>query len=496
MHVSYSIAFLFSYGAIFSSGLLAGPGSYRNKGVINTASGVLPGKADKRAADFHMLPNVEVPESELEGTTPENFADALYEDQTEEPVVWTPDLRECPSAYKDCSNDATLDAEIPRSGQTSERDEYLSPEVAKAGSCDGNDGITMKIEKQNREIVSGLKSAVPGAGATFAFETEPVAEGTLSSLQLLAATYEGDSDIDEYDEMQHGNFATRPSPSIETPSKATSSEDQLKVGVCNALEEATMSASCQVNDQIKDGGTEARGEFKRKSALSFGECVTCSLPHDSFFDEPFEEATLKGIENGTMELEISSEKNDVVVSCDENIKPCALKAPDSDLESNELVRVPCSSLVEAGSLLGEGSSMTADSCSMQLGEALDQSGSLATTGIVQRATVNGVRELEPMELPNLKGAARPRMLCLEHAVAAQKRLESIGGATVIIICHSSRPPALSLSLILHFAVDIGLLNRHWNFYLFSYVRMDANQRVLVVCFLQEGCSEACEYGLV
>lgn len=99
--------------------LLAGPGSYRSKGVINPSSGVLPGKADKKSADFHMLPNVEVPELELEATTPDNFTDALYEDQTEEPEVWTPDLRECPTTYKDCSNDATLDAEIPRSGQTS-----------------------------------------------------------------------------------------------------------------------------------------------------------------------------------------------------------------------------------------------------------------------------------------------------------------------------------------------------------------------------------------
>lgn len=38
----------------------------------------------------------------------------------------------------------------------------------------------------------------------------------------------------------------------------------------------------------------------------------------------------------------------------------------------------------------------------------------------------------------LKGAARPRLLCLEHAVVAQQQLELIGGAHVIIICHSSK----------------------------------------------------------
>lgn len=502
--------------------LIAGPGGSRSKGCINPLSGVLPGKADKKSADFHMLPNVEVqPLLELEGTTPDIFIDNLYEDQTEEPEVWTPDLKECPTAYKDCSNDATLDAEIPRSGQTSavsERDEYFSPEVAKAVSSVDNDGVTpnnsvgdaTEVEKQNYEILSGRGSAVSGdpmaqisnAGATNCcikrIESKPVAEGTLSALQLLAAAYEDDPDVDDYDEVENGdagNFVGGPSPNSEIisslliskdskpnaePSEimlSTSgsqtlalkgtvsslvelSEEHLKSGAemdnckrtCGTPEETARSligsSSRQPNDKNKDGEIAARDEAKQKPALSFGECVTCSLPHDSFFDS-FEEAALKSVENGTMELENSSEKNDIVVSCDENSKTCALVAPESDLESNEPVGVPCTSIVEACCLLAEGSSVTTDSCSIKLGEALDNCASLAVTGAIQLRNANGVGEAcgvaEPMQielsvpnqLQNLKGAARPRMLCLEHAVAAQKRLEPIGGATVIIICHSS-----------------------------------------------------------
>ncbi|BFI09737.1 protein MpREF6 [Marchantia polymorpha subsp. ruderalis] len=34
------------------------------------------------------------------------------------------------------------------------------------------------------------------------------------------------------------------------------------------------------------------------------------------------------------------------------------------------------------------------------------------------------------------GVGRPRVLCLEHAVEAQKRLQDIGGANILIVCHS------------------------------------------------------------
>ena len=516
---------------------------------------MLPGKADKKSADFHMLPNVEVqPLLELEGTTPDVYTDVLYEDQTEEPEVWTPELKECPTTYKDCSNDATLDAtldaEIPRSGQASavsERDEYFSPEVAKGASFVGNDGVlhnnsvgdVMEVDKQSHEIISELGSAVSGAQTTnagvtnYCGELEPVAEGALSSLQLLAAAYDCDSDIDEYDEIENGTAGNivgspptgptmhtvdlsglvsgqRPaspvgcylsfvSPSLineinssspisknlkvnvepseimmlspsgsqtlalkgTTSSLVELSEEHLKSGVeldsCerafDTLEETARTliepSSRQLNDKTKDGETRAREEAKQKSAMSFGECVTCSLPHDSFFDS-FEEAALKSVDNGTLELENSSEKNDILVSYDENSKTGALVAPESDLESNEPVGVPCTSIVEAGSLLAEGSSVTTDGCSTKLGEAPDNCGSLVVACATKHPNVNGVEEargaIEPMQIELiesnqfqiLKGAARPRMLCLEHAVAAQKRLESRGGSTVIIICHSSK----------------------------------------------------------
>lgn len=532
---------------------LAGPGSYRSKGVIHPLSGVLPGKADKKSADFHMLPNVEVqPLLELEGTTPDVYTDALYEDQNEEPEVWTPELKECPTTYKDCSNDATLDAEIPRSGQASavsERDGYFSPAVAKPASFVGIDGVTsnnsvgdaMEVDKQNH-IISALGLAVSNddtaqiinAGSTkCCLERKPVADGALSSLQLLAAAYEGDSDIDEYDDIEHekaGSIADSPlteptmhtadlsglatgqrpaspigccsdfvSPSrnseinsgspISKDSKANTelseimmlspsgsqtltlkgttsnsvdlSEEHLKSGAeldcceraCIAIEETARTvmelSSGQPNVNTKDGETGVRDEAKQKSAMSFGECVTCSLPHDSFFDS-FEEAALKNADNGTMELENSSEKNDILVSYDENSKTCALVAPESDLESNEPVGVPCTSIVEAGSLLAEGSSVTTDSCSTKLGEALDNCGSLVVACTTKHPNVDGVEDARgpgetmqiessvPNQLQIFKGAARPRMLCLEHAVAAQKRLESIGGGTVIIICHASK----------------------------------------------------------
>jgi hypothetical protein len=466
--------------------------------VINSVSGALPGKADKKSADFHMLPNVEVqPLLELEGTTPDVYTDALYEDQTEEPEVWTPELKECPTTYKDCSNDATLDAEIPRSGHASavsERDEYFSPEVAKTASFVGNDGVTlnnnivgdaMEVDKQSYEIISGLGSAVSGdhiaqvtdSGATNCgfkrTELEPVADGALSSLQLLAAAYDGDSDIDEDDEIEHGKTGNivgspltgptmhtadlsdlaseqRPASPVECSSNFVSpslnslinssspiskdpkanvepsevmmlspsgsqtlalegttsslvelSEEHLKSGIeldsgeraCDTPEETARTviepSSCQPNEKTKDGEVGAREEAKEKLAMSFGKCVTCSLPHDSFFDS-FEDTALKSADNGAIEPENSSEKNDILVSGDENSKSCALIALESDLESNEPVGVPCTSIVEAGSLLAEGSSVTTDSCSTKLGEALDNCRSLVVACATTQPNVNGV----------------------------------------------------------------------------------------------------------
>ncbi|KAG0623807.1 hypothetical protein M758_3G203900 [Ceratodon purpureus] len=545
----------------------SGSGSHRGKGVINSVSGVLPGKADKKSADFHMLPNVEVqPLLELEGTTPDVYADALFEDQTEEPEVWTPELKECPTTYKDCSHDATMDAEIPQSGQASaisERDEYFPPEVAKAPPLVGNDGVTlndvvgdvMEVAKENHEIIPGLDSAVSGdhigqttnSGATKCglqrIELKPVANEALSSLQLLAAAYDGDSDIDEYDEIDHGNagnnvgshltgptmhtadladlasgaspiaYSRLVSPSLNreiNPRSPTSkdskavlmlspsgsqtlalkgtnsslvelSEEHLNSGieldccerVCNTPQETVRiviePSSFQPYDKTKNGETVARDEAKQKSAMSFGECVTCSLPHEDFFDS-FEEGALKSVDNGTMELEISSEKNDIHVSCDENSKSCTFVTPESELESNEPAGVPCSSIVEAGSLLAEGSSVTTDSCSTKLGEAPDNCGSLVVVCATKHPHMNGVEEargaVEPMPVesnaPNqlqiLKGAARPRMLCLEHAVAAQRSLELRGGGTVIIICHSSFPKVEEQAKAA--AAEVGV-NRQW-----------------------------------
>ncbi|XP_024380326.1 uncharacterized protein [Physcomitrium patens] len=513
----------------------SGPGSRRSKGVAIPPSGVLPGKADKKSPDFHMLPNDVQPLPELEGTTPDVFTDAVYVDQTEELEVWTPDLKECPTTYKYSSNDASADIE---------RDINVSSEVVNAISCAENVGLTfnnnagdaIEVDKQNHDIASGLRSAVsidPTAQNSNAestkcspgrIELKMNAEGMLSSLQLLASTYD-DSDADEYDLVEHGdkgnvvgcppvgptnhtadfsgldseNLVPRPAssnlasppPNTEMNSRSLTSKSlrldpepsginisppdsqplALK-GTTSCLDElseklwksSTELESCkkswvaredsgramtelssfQSNSKSDHDEAMARDEAKRKSALSFGECVTCSLPHDSFFDS-FEEVALKNVDNETVGLENSSEKTGILVSCDEKTKPCAIDAPAITLEPIETVGVPGTPTLKVDRQLAEGSSVTTDS-PIKVGEALDNIGSLAVAYATHNPNVNEIHGVvqssqigssAPNRLQILKGAARPRVLCLEHAIAAQKRLESIGGGTVILICNFS-----------------------------------------------------------
>ncbi|XP_024388701.1 uncharacterized protein [Physcomitrium patens] len=544
-----SITRLYSY--------TSGSGSRRIKGVVNLSSGVLPGRADKKSADFHMLPNVEAqPLPELEGTIPDVFVDSEHKDHTEEPEIWTPDLKECPTTYKDSSNDVALDEETPQSYQASadfERKECVSSQAVNAASCVGNIGLSfnssaednLEVDKQDRDSVSGLGSGVSAdliaqalhvGGTKYCSKhsvPKPAVEGALSSLQLLAAAYDDDSDIDECDQIEHCDEAKvvvsplpetkihtadisgvysenpllRPAPVIGCPSNLISpsrnseikpisstsedlksisrpsvimlspsgsqtlfvketpscfdelSEEHSKSGVelenhkqsCSPFEDSAKTLSglsnLQSNRKSEHEETLNRDEAKHKSPLSFGECVTCSLPHDSFFDS-FEEAALKSTENDTMELENSSQKINPLVSSHRNSKVCTLVAPELDLEPNEPVEIPCNVIVKADSQLEEASSVSTDSSS-KLGESLDNNGSLAIALAIQDSNVNGTGEIGRLEhsaqiesnassqLQILMGAARPRMLCLEHAVATQKMLESIGGGSVIIVCNSN-----------------------------------------------------------
>lgn len=83
-----------------------------------------------------------------------------------------------------------------------------------------------------------------------------------------------------------------------------------------------------------------------------------------------------------MELENFFEKNDIVVSCDENFKICVLVVFELDLELNELVGVLCIFIVEVCCLLVEGSFVMIDSCLIKLGEVLDNCVFLVVMGVI------------------------------------------------------------------------------------------------------------------
>lgn len=208
-----------------------GVGSHRAKGHDSSLTGLLPGKADKKSADFHMLPTTVgvMPSPELEETTtPDQDTDGSYdENQNErEPEIWTPDLKEeCPST-KDCSNEAlTLDTEVLDAGLASASTEgeniYLCEVDKVQVTCEGVDRYncteedSSEVGKQNDEVVSGPTNQLSNSSKckviTYkALIPEIIAsnpgEGTtLSSLQLLAFAYDDDSDLDDGDEEENGN---------------------------------------------------------------------------------------------------------------------------------------------------------------------------------------------------------------------------------------------------------------------------------------------------
>lgn len=206
-----------------------GVGSHRAKGHDSSFTGLLPGKADKKSADFHMLPTTAgvVPSLELEETTtPDRDADGSYdENQNErEPEIWTPDLKEeCPST-KDCSNEATtLDTEVLDTGLASASTEggnnYLCEVDKVQVTCEGvdtyncTDDDSSEVDKQNDEVVSGLTNRLSNDSKCEVAALEALipeitvsnpGEGiTLSSLQLLAFAYDNDSDLDDSDEEEN-----------------------------------------------------------------------------------------------------------------------------------------------------------------------------------------------------------------------------------------------------------------------------------------------------
>lgn len=217
------------------------------------------------------------------------------------------------------------------------------------------------------------------------------------------------------------------------------------------------SSPCEPHLKLTGLGTQIvlKGYQENRLQRPLGECVTCSLPHDNFFDS-FEEIANGSICNAQKDAAVCHSRQRGLV-CTGGVQmqtcrktatiPVVVKVTRDDITTEGVLSFQAEAnghLPDTGSnipvVISGGLEEVADRCSAQAFECnITRDPSDNTNDRVsQESEGMHVRREAQSNTGMMYGAAKPRVLCLEHAVTAQRLLEPLGGAHVVIVCHSSK----------------------------------------------------------
>lgn len=213
------------------------------------------------------------------------------------------------------------------------------------------------------------------------------------------------------------------------------------------------SSPCEPHLKLTGLSTQIVQENRLQRPL--GECVTCSLPHDNFFDS-FEEIANGSICNAQKDAAVcDSRQSGLVCTAGAQMQTC-MKAVTIPVEvkvtRNDITTEGVLSFQAEGNgylpdtglnipvVISGGLEEVADRCSAQAFECnITRDPSDNTNDRVSHESEGMHVQREAQSNTGMMyGAAKPRVLCLEHAVTAQRLLEPLGGAHVVIVCHSSK----------------------------------------------------------
>lgn len=218
------------------------------------------------------------------------------------------------------------------------------------------------------------------------------------------------------------------------------------------------SSPCEPHLKLTGLGTQIvlKGYQENRLQRPLGECVTCSLPHDSFFDS-FEEIANGSICNAQKDAAVCGGRQSGLV-CTGGVQmqtcmktatiPVIVEVTRNDLTTEGVLSFQAEAnghLPDTGSnipvVISGGLEEVADRCSAQAFECnitRDPSDNTIDRVSQDSGGMHVQREAHSDTGMMYKGAVKPRVLCLEHAVTAQRLLEPLGGAHVVIVCHSSK----------------------------------------------------------
>ncbi len=185
------------------------------------------------------------------------------------------------------------------------------------------------------------------------------------------------------------------------------------------------------------GGIHSVSDGSRQAVLQLGECVTCWSTHDDFF---------YSCDDLTSSSQICPDSDALVCSEDDaNCKSFQVSIADEAVSGGgDLAVDTCNTPTFRMGCEAESSTMYINPLDRDPKHAATFSElhhPLTTQN--EKNGVNGGEAIDiALELQSIsrqyRGASTPQVLCLEHAVDAQRQLEPLGGSHVLVIFHSSK----------------------------------------------------------